>query len=109
MAMNGRVPDAKNIGESGSEYRDIDLDGTPERLEIRGTGNASKQIYVFRRTESGFEYMGELNAHPSFVVFLDARGVPTIEYQHRFGADDVQTKHVQYIDGSFLEVASVEP
>jgi hypothetical protein len=109
MAANGRLPEAGNISESDFDYRDIDLDGAPERLEIRGTGNASKQIYVFRQTEGGFEYLGRLDAHPSFVVSLDARGVPTIEYQHRFGADDVQSKRIQYIDGTFLEVATVEP
>jgi len=60
---------------------------------------------VFRHAESGFEYLGSLNAHPSFVVTLDSEGVPTIEYLHRFGADDVQLKRIQYVDGRFLEVS----
>ena len=59
MAVNGRLPNAEQIGESDSDYRDLDLDGDEELLEIRGVGNARKQIYVFRPTESGFEYLGE--------------------------------------------------
>ena len=109
MSVNGRVPEADHIGESSSEYRDLDLDGNEELLEIRGVGNASKQIYVFRPTESGFEYLGELNAHPSFTVSLDDRGIPTIEYEHRFGADDVKLKRIQYIDGVFIEVDADQP
>ena len=109
MTVNGRLPEADNIGESRSDYRDLDLDGNEELLEIRGVGNASKQIYVFRPTESGFEYLGELNAHPSFTVSLDNRDIPTIEYGHRFGVDDVQLKRIQYIDGEFVEVDADQP
>jgi hypothetical protein len=108
MAVNGRPPDSANIGEADSDTRDIDLDGNPEHLEIRGTGNASKQIYVFRQVQAGFEYLGRLDAHPSFIVELDANGVPTIEYEHRFGADDIQSKRIQYIEGRFVEVEGVE-
>ena len=105
MAVNGRPPDTRNVGETDSVSRDLDLDGTPERLEIRGTGNASKSIYVFRQGDAGFEYLGRLDAHPSFTVRLDADGVPTIEYLHRFGVDDVRLKHIQYIDGRFIDVS----
>lgn len=106
MAVNGRLPEADATGESSSDYRDVDVDGNEELLEVRGVGNASKQIYVFRPTESGFEYLGELNAHPTFAVSLDNRGIPTIEYGHRFGEDDVQLKRIQYIDGVFAEVGA---
>ncbi|MEM6543272.1 MAG: hypothetical protein AAF680_00110 [Pseudomonadota bacterium] len=106
MAVNGRLPEADATGESSSDYRDVDVDGNEELLEVRGVGNASKQIYVFRPTESGFEYLGELNAHPTFAVSLDNRGIPTIEYGHRFGEDDVQLKRIQYIDVVFAEVGA---
>ena len=34
-ALNGRLPSEFNIGETSSVYRDIDLDGTAELLEIQ--------------------------------------------------------------------------
>lgn len=102
-AANGRLP-APAQGETAMAMRDINLDGSPEHLEVRGTGQAAKQIYVFSPTEDGYEYLGRLDAHPSFTVQLDADGVPTIEYQHRFGADDVQLKRIQYVRFRFVEV-----
>jgi hypothetical protein len=104
MAITGRLPDPNNLGETGSDARDINLDGTLERLEIRGTGNSAKQIYVFRRVGAAFEYLGRLDAHPSFVVEADTHGVPTIMYVHRFGVDDLRPKRIQYIDGRFVDV-----
>jgi hypothetical protein len=108
MAVSGRLP-VEDLGETDTVYRDIDLDGTEERLEIRGTGNAAKQIYVFKEAGRGFEYLGRLNAHPSFTVTVDANGTPTIEYLHRFGADEVELKRIQYVNYHFVEVSDAGP
>lgn len=102
QAVTGRLPSYS--GEASSEDRDVDLDGSLERLEIRGTGNASKQIYVFSRLEAGFQYMGELTAHPSFDVIPDENGKATIVYVHRFGADDIREQRLQYIGNEFVLV-----
>jgi hypothetical protein len=106
VALNGRLPDPAHVGETGTISRDIDLDGNPELLEVRGAGNASKQIYAFRKTDEGFRYLGEFDAHPSFVVVADAKGVPTIEYTHRFGVDSSELKRIQYVAGRFVEAQS---
>ena len=101
-AVTGRLPSYSS--EANSEDRDVDLDGSLERLEIRGTGNASKQIYVFRRSEAGFQYLGKLTAHPSFEVVPDENGKATIIYEHRFGADDIREQRIQYIGNEFVLV-----
>lgn len=105
-AVNGRIPQHGPAGETDSTMRDIDLDGIEERLEIRGVGNAIKQIYVFRAAERGFLYLGTLDAHPSFTVAPDAAGKPTISYIYRAGADDLSLKRIQYRDGRFVEISS---
>ena len=104
-AVNGRMPQS-NRGETDSAVRDIDLDGVDERLEIRGVGNAIKQIYVFRPAERGYLYLGALDAHPSFTVAPDAAGAPTISYLYRAGSEDLSLKRIQYRDGRFVEVSS---
>ncbi|MEX0737754.1 MAG: hypothetical protein WD071_00270 [Pseudohongiella sp.] len=103
-AVTGRLPSCSD--ETGTDNRDLDLDGTLELLEIRGTGNSSKQIYVFRQSESGFFYMGELTAHPSFTVSRDKNGEATIIYKHRFGTDYIEEQRIQYIDNKFVRVGS---
>jgi hypothetical protein len=95
-----------NRGETDSAVRDIDLDGVDERLEIRGVGNAIKQIYVFRPAERGYLYLGALDAHSSFTVAPDAAGAPTISYLYRAGSEDLSLKRIQYRDGRFVEVSS---
>lgn len=52
-AINGRLPQADRIGKADSAMRDVDLDGVDERLEIRGVGNPTKQIYVYRSAADG--------------------------------------------------------
>ncbi len=105
-AVTGRTPRSGAIAETDSETRDVDLDGVGEHLAIRGTGNAVKQIYVFRSTTGGLIYLGELEAHPSFTVELDASGVPTISYFHRFGSDRVERKRIQYRDDEYVEIST---
>lgn len=109
LAFNTRLPDRSIVGEAETEYRDIDLDGVDERLEIRGPGNASRSIYIFEQGEDGFRYIGTLRAHPSFVVVPDANGVPTIEYSHRVGVDDIRLVRIQYIEGRFVDVSEAFP
>ena len=65
-AVNGRMPTYP--AESSTLLRDLDLDGTPERLEARGTGNASKTIYVFRQSAGGNVYLGSFDASLTFEV-----------------------------------------
>ena len=105
-AVNGRPPRTGVVAETDSVMRDVDLDGVSERLEIRGTGNAIKQIYVFRSTPRGLIYLGELDAHPSFTVEADAEGVATITYLYRSGADHVELKRIQYRDSEYVEISS---
>ena len=105
-AATGRVPGAGSTAETDSVMRDVDLDGVNEQLEIRGTGNAIKQIYVFRPTARGLIYLGKLDAHPSFTVEADAEGVATIAYLHRFGADHVELKRIQYRESEYVEISS---
>jgi hypothetical protein len=105
-AVNGRAPRTGVVGETASVMRDVDLDGVSERLEIRGTGNAMKQIYVFRPTARGLIYLGELDAHPSFTVEADAEGVATIAYLYRLGENQVELKRIQYRDGEYVEISS---
>jgi hypothetical protein len=105
-ALNGRIPQLGQAGETDSVMRDLDLDGIEERLEVRGVGNSTKQIYVFKATERGFFYLGELTAHPSLTVAADAVGTPTISYRYRAGADDVSLKRIQYRDGEYVEISS---
>jgi hypothetical protein len=105
-AVNGRTPRSGSIAETESVTRDVDLDGIGERLEIRGTGNAMKQIYVFGSTAQGLIYLGELDAHPSFTVEADAEGVATISYLHRFGSDRIELKRIQYRDNEYVEISS---
>jgi hypothetical protein len=103
-AVNGRLPSSASLGETSSEDRDIDLDGTLEHLEIRGTGNAMKQIYVFSESDMGFIYLGVLNAQPSFDVMTDLDGKATITYIHRFGADHSEERRIRYIGNEFVEL-----
>lgn len=105
-AINGRLPQADRIGETDSAMRDVDLDGVDERLEIRGVGNSIKQIYVFKATARGYAYVGKLNAHPSFIVALDASGIPTISYTYRSVASSLSTIRIQYRDGLYMETRS---
>ena len=103
-AINGRLPSLANPGETDLAYRDIDLDGVAERLEIRGTGNAMKQIYVFKTSAEGFLYVGELNAHPRFEVITDREGKPLLKYIHRFGVDDLREQQIRYQNGEFIVI-----
>jgi hypothetical protein len=105
-AVTGRAPQAGVMAETDSVMRDVDLDGVNERLEIRGTGNAMKQIYVFRPTARGLIYLGELDAHPSFTVEADPEGIATIAYLHRLGANHVELKRIQYRDNEYVEISS---
>ncbi|HET8695967.1 MAG TPA: hypothetical protein VFO94_00695, partial [Gammaproteobacteria bacterium] len=105
-AINGRAPRPGSVGEADSAMRDVDLDGVAERLEIRGVGNSIKQIYVFKVTERGLLYLGELRAHPAFTVAPDANGTPTISYLYRAGVDNVSRKTIQYRDGEYVEITS---
>jgi hypothetical protein len=107
-ATNGRAPRPGVMGETASATRDIDLDGVDEHLEIRGVGNAIKQIFVFRASERGFLYLGELNANRAFTVAPDPAGIPTISYIYRAGAEDLSLRRVQYRDGLFVEISSEE-
>lgn len=106
VALYTRLPQKGPVGESATEVRDIDLDGVGERLEIRGMGNASKSIYVFKVVGRDLVYLGEFGAHPSFAVALDAAGIPTITYVHRYGVDDLRLTRIQYRDGLFVEIGS---
>ena len=105
VAGTMRLPNPEHVGESESQLRDIDLDGVPERLEIRGTGNASRAIYVFKPTGAGYTYMGILPAHPSFTVSVDD-GEPTISYIHRFGADHFELLKFRYRENEFVQISS---
>jgi hypothetical protein len=91
---------------SDTIYSDIDLDGSPERIEIGFRGNASAPMYVFREIDGGYEYLGQFSAHPSFTVRRDSSGVPTIQYIHRFGVDDLWLRRIQYIGNEFVTVST---
>jgi len=104
-SVNDRMP-LRGHGETDSATRDVDLDAVDERLEIRGVGNAIKQIYVFRPAAGGYLYLGTLDAHPSFTVAPDADGAPTISYLYRAGIEDLSLKRIQYRGGRFVEVSS---
>lgn len=82
-------------------YRDIDLDGTAELLEIRGVGNRLKQIYVFRQSENAFKYMGQLNAHPEFYVARDSTNKVMLLNIHSLGINEAYLQSIEYIDGEF--------
>ena len=105
-AFTGRMPEPGDVGETDSVMRDLDLDGVAVRLEIRGTGNSVKQIYVFKATTSGFIYLGVLDAHPSFAVARDGAGTPTISYVYRAGVDHQELKRIQYRDSEYVEISS---
>ncbi len=101
-AINGRLPESQTLAETASSNRDVDLDGVPERLEIRGTGNKLKQIYVFRVSSADFRYMGMLTAHPEFFVARDAENNLMILNIYRAGVDDIFLQRIHYVDGEFV-------
>lgn len=104
QAANGRLPSSEASGETGSIYRDLNLDGTDERLELRGVGNKLKQIYVFDRADRGFRYIGRLNAAPNFYVARDESNRLVILNIYRAGANEVYLQQIQYQDGEFAVV-----
>ena len=104
VAGSIRLPDAEHLGETASQLRDIDLDGVPERLEIRGAGNASKAIYIFRESPAGYRYLGELNAHPMFFVARDHENKLVILNFLRQGAGEVYLQYIEYLDDEFKVV-----
>ena len=76
-----------------------------ELLEARGTGNASKSMYVFKKEKGKYLYMGELNANPDFEVYRDNKSNKIIiSYYHRFGADEGVIKKIEYKDNTFVEM-----
>jgi hypothetical protein len=87
QAVNGRLPSSQSSGETDSMYRDLNLDGVEEHLEIRGVGNKLKQIYVFQKAGASFRYMGRLNAHPEFFVARDSSNHLVILNVYRAGAN----------------------
>lgn len=100
----GRKPNKKQR-ESDRLFRDMDLDGTEELLEVRGTSDSSKTIYVFRSTTDGFAYLGALQAHPSFQIDRSADGVIEYIYFHVTGLNEGQLKRIRYIDREFITVS----
>lgn len=106
QAINGRAPE-ENFGESMTIYKDINLDGVNERLEIRGTGNSIKQIYIFSITKNNYRYMGELNAHPQFKVKLNLKREPVILNTYRAGSGDIYTQEIQYKENEFSVVNEI--
>jgi hypothetical protein len=103
-AVNGRLPSANNPGEIDSIDRDIDLDGTLERLEIRGVGNKLKQIYVFQNSNRIFKYMGVLIAHPEFFVAKDQDNQTVLLNIYRSGVGMVYFQRIQYVEREFIVV-----
>ena len=104
-AVNGRDPNPDVIGESTTLYRDIDLDGENERLEVTGVGNSFKQIYVFKISGKQNHYMGELNANLSLKA-VEENGKPVIEFIYRMGVDHLELVRMQYVDNAFIRVSS---
>lgn len=102
QATNGRLPSHQHRGETVSLSRDIDLDGIPELLEVRGVGNKIKQIYVFRNSDEGYKYLGKLNAHPEFFVGFNSENELIILNFYRAGVNEVYRQQIQYIDRSFI-------
>ncbi|MDH3336843.1 MAG: hypothetical protein OER22_01715 [Gammaproteobacteria bacterium] len=96
---------AKDHGESDRLFRDMDLDGTEELLEVRGSGNSSKTIYVLRSTTEGFIYLGALQAHPNFQIDRAADGSIEYIYFHGFGLNEGLLKKIRYVDDEFITVS----
>jgi hypothetical protein len=101
QAVNGRLPLSQASGETASMYRDLNLDGVDEHLEVRGVGNKLKQIYVFQKLADSFRYMGRLNAHPEFYVARDRNNRLVILNVYRAGANKVYLQQIEYMDGEF--------
>lgn len=100
----GRRPE-ESEGESDRQFRDMDLDGTEELLEIRGTGNRSKAIYVFRNTADGFVYLGTLHANPAFEIERTDDSEIEYTYTHLQGLKDGVVKTIRYINNEFVTVS----
>ena len=97
----GRKP-IKEQRESERMFRDMDLHGTEELLEVRGTGNSSKTIYVFHSTTEGFVYLGALQAHPEFQIDREADGAIEYIYFHGIGLNEGLLKTIRYIDNEYV-------
>ncbi len=103
-AVNGRMP-KKEHGETLSFTKDIDLDGVGELIEARGTGQASKTMYIFKIENSKYLYMGALNAYPEFEIYRDSTNKQVfISYYHRFGFEDGAIIKIIYKDYTFMKV-----
>lgn len=107
-AITGRYPSTENIGESRTLMRDIDLDGTDEVLELRGTGNITNPIYVFKKTDEGNLYLGHLIANTTLEVVPDESGNPIIQYMYRFSTYDPLLVEVHYVDREFVTIQDLE-
>ncbi|MDM3870717.1 hypothetical protein QSV34_05060 [Porticoccus sp. W117] len=103
-AVNGRDPN-RDLGEAKTIYRDVDLDGVREKLEIRGTGNRLKQIYVFKLAESGYLYTGCLPAHPSFFVAKNMNDEVLILNVFSMGSGHIELQEIKYIDNEYKIVS----
>lgn len=106
-ALSGHLPVGGDVGDAETLDRDIDRDGTPERLEVRGSSDIDKLIWVFRRSPAGFRYAGRLSATPSFYVAWDSDDQLIILNVRRMGVDDVWLEHIRYADGRFEVVRRV--
>jgi hypothetical protein len=104
-AMNGRLPSPYNVGESQTTARDLNSDGKLEHLEVRGTGNKLKQIYVFDETPDGYIYAGLLTASIDFEVVDEGQGLVVLTNLYRVGDSDVRLQRIEYHDGEFVVVA----
>jgi len=105
-AITGRYPGPKWKGESSTLWRDIDLDGIPEILEIRGTGQKVKSIYVFKPSKLGFKYLGKLRVSPAFYVAKNKHGNTVIVDLHRLGDKDYVLVEIQYLDDEFQVISN---
>lgn len=101
----GRKPNPDRR-ESSRLFRDVDLDGTEELLEARGTDYRSKTIYVFRSTTEGFVYIGALHAHPEFKVTKAPDGeIEFIDFHWTgHGFTDVVLRTIRYVGNEFVTV-----
>lgn len=102
-AVAGRAPDPARH-ETQTRMQDIDLDGRPERLEIRGTGQKLKQIYVFRPGGGKARYLGRLDAHPGFMVVPGSDGRATLLNVYTRGANVVVMQQIKHLEGEFRVV-----
>ena len=100
-AINMRQPNTEIVGEKRSMYRDLDLDGIEERLEIRGTGK-QKQIYTFRVHGQSYSYTGVIIAHPSFFIARDENNDLVLLNIYRAGFGEVYLQYIQFKDDEFI-------